>query len=314
MILKSVVAIAALKVAIKRLGITFAAETSILGPAIKQLGLTASASYSHIALAIELGYFLIEKDIFGNVTVHDGTGAFDGCLLEFFKTLTDDSNLADDAVWAFNKVLAENPSVSDTEVFDFYKVLAETASAADQYAVSLNKPTNDLYSATDSSNLGIGKVTEDTASVVESDYKTFYKALVEAPALVDVIDTLAFFKATQDTVGFTDAETLAFVKHLLDTVNATDDIDGAASILDDQEMQFFKNTTNAATVADVFTRIISFTRSFTETPNATDSVTLNYGPIFLNTTSLTDAGSLRSQGYCDFTFFAEDYVGASRTF
>jgi hypothetical protein len=28
----------------------------------------------------------------------------------------------------------------------------------------------------------------------------------------------------------------------------------------------------------------------------------------------TDAGSLRSQGYADFTYFAEDYVGASRTF
>jgi len=30
--------------------------------------------------------------------------------------------------------------------------------------------------------------------------------------------------------------------------------------------------------------------------------------------SLTDAGSYRSQNYCDFAYFAEDYVGASGTF
>mgnify|MGYP003640397176 CR=1 FL=1 len=33
-----------------------------------------------------------------------------------------------------------------------------------------------------------------------------------------------------------------------------------------------------------------------------------------DTPLLADAGSLRSQGYCDFAYFAEDYVGASRTF
>jgi len=275
--LESIVAIAALEAAIKRLGIT---------TVTKQLP---------ILMAIELGNFLVEVEFFGAVDVYDGTGTIDEFLLAFFKTLTDDTAVAENAVYAFNKVLSDTPSISHTEVIDFYKVLAETASAADQYAGSLNKPINDSYSATDSSTLDIGKVNEDTASVVESDYKDFYKALVEAPALVDIIDTLAFFKATQDTVGFTDAETLAFVKHLLDTVNATDDIDGAASILDDQEMQFFKNTTNAATITDVLTDIIM-------------------GKVFLNTTSLTDAGSLRSQNYCDFTFFAEDYVGASRTF
>ena len=40
----------------------------------------------------------------------------------------------------------------------------------------------------------------------------------------------------------------------------------------------------------------------------------NFGKRPLDTIPITDAGSLRSQGYCDFTYFQEDYVGASRTF
>ena len=134
-------------------------------------------------------------------------------------------------------------------------------------------------------------------------------------------------------------------------------------------MQFIKNTTNIATVADSFARVVSFIRTFSDNPGLTDTDTLEIGKIlsenpafsdtnyvnfgklleetpgisevfslqvtlnpfsdtpgitdsadivpnkvFTEAPSLTDAGALRSQGYCDFTFFAEDYVGAARTF
>ena len=134
-------------------------------------------------------------------------------------------------------------------------------------------------------------------------------------------------------------------------------------------MQFIKNTTNIATVAESFARVVAFIRTFSETPALTDVNILGIGktasenPAFSDTNyinfgkllgelpsvsevfslqvalgafsetpgitdsadivpnkvftelpSLTDAGSLRSQGYCDFTFFAEDFVGASRNF
>jgi hypothetical protein len=53
---------------------------------------------------------------------------------------------------------------------------------------------------------------------------------------------------------------------------------------------------------------------FTEAPGVTDSADIVPNKVFLEAPSFTDAGSLRSQGYCDFTFFAEDFVGASRNF
>ena len=349
--LASVVAIAALKAA------------------AKQLKINVTAEQLPILMAIEVGHFLTEIDIEGDVYIQDGIGAVDGALLHFFKTLTDNPTLADNAVTAFNKVLAENPSVSEAQVFDFYKSLTDTAVATDAYVPNFGKALTEPPVAVDIYTYAFNKVTADGAVATESDFKAVAKVLAENPTLADT-NVLSFFKNISENPNFTDAiNTLAITKLLADTVGATDDLDAAASILDDQEMQFTKITTNATTVADSFARVVAFLRSFSETPGLTDVNTLGIGktvsenPAFSDTNyvnfgklladtpsigdvfalqltlspftetpgvtdsadvvpnkvftelpSLTDAGSLRSQGYCDFTFFAEDFVGASRNF
>ena len=349
--LASVVAIAALKAA------------------AKQLKINVTAEQLPILMAIEVGHFLTEIDIEGDVYLQDGIGAVDGALLHFFKTLTDNPTLADNAVTAFNKVLAENPSVSEAQVFDFYKSLTDTAVATDTHFSAVGKALTEPPVAVDIYTYAFNKVTADGAVATESDFKAVAKVLAENPTLADT-NVLSFFKSISENPNFTDTiNTLAITKLLTDTVNATDDLDAAASILDDQEMQFTKITTNATTVADSFARVVAFLRSFSETPGLTDVNTLGIGktisenPAFSDTNyvnfgkllseqpnitdllalqvtlspftetpgvtdsadvvpnkvftelpSLTDAGSLRSQGYCDFTFFAEDFVGASRTF
>jgi hypothetical protein len=349
--LKSVVAIAAIKAA------------------AKQLGINVTAKQLPILIAIEVGHFLTEIIVDGNAYVKDGVGAEDGFVYQFLKTLTDNPVLADNAVTAFYKVLAENPSVSETQVFDFYKNLAENPTVADAYASSFAKPVSENPNATDSNFYALGKPLADAAAIVDTDFKAVAKFFTENPAMADT-NILSFFKNLSENPNFTDTiNTLALTKALTDGVNATDDLDAAASILDDQEMQFVKNTTNTAAITDAFARVVAFTRSFSETPAITDVNILGVGKtvsenpafsdtnyvnfgkllseqpnftdvlalqvtlspfteapgvtdsadvvpnkVFLETPSLTDAGSLRSQGYCDFTFFAEDFVGASRNF
>lgn len=341
-----------------------------LAAAIKRMGITMSASMSPIKMAVELGSFLIEAKYYDQLSAKDGVGAADGALLHFFKTLTDNAAIAEDAVNEFGKVLNDVPGVSEDAVFDFFKSLADTASVADAYASELSKPLSEIVAnAEDHVFILTKKVKEDVVGIVEDEYRDFAKALAEAPALLTDDDVLAFFKNTQDTAGFTDSETRAFAKFLSDNVWTTDDIDGAASILDDQEMAFFKNTTDVAAATDVFFRLVSFSRAFSDTTALSDNDTVEFGKnpsdtasfthteyfdigkplsdtprvleqIALSVTlapftdaygvtdfsfltpglgkfelaSLTDTGSLRSQGYCDFTYFAEDYVGASRTF
>jgi len=120
--------------------------------------------------------------------------------------------------------------------------------------------------------------------------------------------------------------------------------------LDDQEMQFRKIKSNIASAAETFTRQVGYNRLFSDNsiasethyvvtgkhlsdiPVATetlvksltrqrsdsalfgDASVVTSGKVLLNLASSTDAGSLRSQGYTDFTYFAEDFVGASTTF
>ena len=98
-------------------------------------------------------------------------------------------------------------------------------------------------------------------------------------------------------------------------------------------MQYFKHGTDTASATDVFTRIVAYIREYSDTAKVTDSSVLtmgivadngtaisdsdeiNFGKLYNeNSTQVADTGSLRSQGYSDFTFFAEDYVGASRNF
>ena len=162
--------------------------------------------------------------------------------------------------------------------------------------------------------------------------------------------TLAPGKGLSDTARFSDSLTRGFSKSLFNTMGVTDDIDGQASIKDDETMQFVKVLNEQTGSSDQFSRVVAFTRKFADSAAATDAAIRNCGkpladPIFISDRSVltttkpfaeamsvtenfakapnkvasdamgvTDSGSLRSQGYVDFSYFAEDYVGDSRTF
>jgi hypothetical protein len=282
--------------------------------AAKQLGIKITAKQLPILIAIQAGHFLTEIDVEGNAYVNDGIGAADGFVYQFLKTLTDDSVALDNAVTAFYKVLAENPSVSDTDVLHFYKSLSDASNATDTHFSNVGKALTDTPIAVDVYAYAAAKALTDDPNATDAYAYALARAFAETPGVTD-INVLSPSKSLSEAPNFTDGITSLVLSYLFaDIVTATDDIDGAASILDDQEMQFVKNTTDITSTTDALSRVVYFTRSFTETPNSTDSATLSYGSTFLETPSFTDAGSLRSQGYCDFTFFAEDFVGASRTF
>jgi len=209
--------------------------------AFKRLGISVAPKKLPIAVSFDLGYWLIDVYIDGNVNVSDKTGAEDAFVFAMGKPLT------------------------------------------------------------------------DVATIVETVSKAFGRAFADGSAITDN-DVLLVGKAFADPTTMTDAFSHAHSKVLANIVGVTDDIDGAASILDDQEMQFFKNTTNATAITDLFTRVVAFNRTFTDPTTMTELVSRAVGRSITELPSVTDAGSLRSHSYCDITFFGEDFVGASRTF
>lgn len=171
----------------------------------------------------------------------------------------DEFTATDVKVLAFFKSLTDQPGAAEDATLAFFKSLADNGYVTDAQIISVSRPVADAAAASDD-------------------------------------DVLAFSKVVNNSVGAADAILAILAKTLSDQVSATDDIDGSSSVEDDQEIQFFKTSADAASVADVLIRLVT------------------YNKLFLHTTSATDTGSIRSQGYADFTYFAEDYVGSSRTF
>lgn len=248
---------------------------------------------------------------------------------------SDSSVTSDDSVLAISKPFSHGFSVAELQTLAVAKVLADDAAATE-----------------DSALLTTGKLFTDSAGATDNDVLAFVKALLDHGFVSDAIDTLRLGKSLSDAAAASDAiDTFGFGKILHDTVDFTDDVDGAASILDDQEMQFQKVTTNLASVSEFFERQVNFIRDFSDTASVGESINVITGKqvydipvvsetlaksftkapfldsallgdatvvspvkVILDLASITDAGSLRSQGYSDFTYFAEDFVGASTTF
>lgn len=348
---------------------TFVAQTKAV---FTQLSSAASVTtLNRILASAQEGNFILFASLFDTFYIKDGAGASDGAVFDFFKTLTDDTAVADEATNSFMKSLAHTATFGDQiDFFAFGKFFQNTSAVTEAYTAHIQKPFSDGFS-----------VAEDAASLHPN------KVLFEAPAAVDAINTFGFGlgkfdtpitsdahettfgKLLQDTSSFEDGNTVSSEKLLADSVFATDDIDGEASILDDQEMQFVKQHTDIVGMSDFIQLGVVFTRDFVNNSALVDSISFSIAKPFsssyaasdvLNvvtgkhvgddglalsdaltrtvsmvradaasisdshaaalskvlsdTPSIADAGALRSHNYCDFAYFAEDYVGTSRTF
>jgi hypothetical protein len=67
-------------------------------------------------------------------------------------------------------------------------------------------------------------------------------------------------------------------------------------------------------IAAIATGIFAPVREVSDSVTVSDITLLSIGKGFADTMSLSDAGSIRMQNYCDFSYFDEDYVGTSATF
>lgn len=178
-------------------------------------------------------------------------------------------------VWFIYK--DDTVTLSDDTTFSFSKLLTDTPFVSDAQARAFGKFVVDAFAASDS-------ITR----------KDFGKSLADSAAMTDALAKTIGTTLPGDTATASDSIARAFAKFLTSTATATDDLDGEATTEDDQEIQFFKVLNNSTSAAD--------------------AKALTFGKFLADIASTTDAGSLRSQNYCDFTYFAEDYVGESRTF
>ena len=277
-------------------------------------GLSISAAVTALSLKAEVavGFFLRQFFAADEATIADTQ------TLDVTKPLTEPPSVADAQVIALLKKASDSGALTDNDVLTIIKGLTETPAVAEAHILALTKPLTDgggvadlpsiratkelteAPSALDNDTLGVTKIAGEDTSQNYCDQSYFLEDYIEG----DRID-LGFF---------TDDNVVSITKFLNDQTFVTDDLDGEASAEDDQEIAFVKTRTDIGAVSDTFDRTVTYLRDFTENGSATESAVKLTTKFRSDSGAVSDSGDLRSQGYCDFTYFAEDYVGASRAF
>ena len=194
------------------------------------------------------------------------------------------------------KQFTESPALTDAIVNAFFKNPADAAGTTDAAVFDRNKSLSDGVNATDD--------IDGTASTNDDQEMQFVKNTSETPSVSDVLVIVAAFtRSFTETPSITDSDTIETGKNVTEN----------PSISETHHYNFDKLLGDTPAINDAFALQVTL-NPFSEAPGVTDTPSVVPNKIVLETPSLTDAGSLRSQGYCDFTFFEEDYVGASRTF
>lgn len=250
--------------------------------------------------------------------------------------LADVGSVSDSQTLNVSKNLAELPSVTDQEVINLLKQVSDSGALTDDEVISIIKGLSETPAVAEAHIFAFTKPLTDSGAITDAQTLTSLKALTEAPSATDV-DVIDFTKIAGDDTDYDycdlsyfaedyvegDRVDRAFVaetnvidmtKFLSDQVFATDDLDGEASAEDDQEISFVKTRTEIANVTDLFDRDVNYSREFSENGSVGQSAVKLTTKIESDSGAVSDSGNLRSQGYCDFTYFAEDYVGASRAF
>ena len=179
----------------------------------------------------------------------------------------------------------------------FLKILelTDSFSVSDVLSKAFSRSSSESFSVSDAEAKETGKSLSDSVSVTETQSADVGKSIADTFVVGDAIDLVDVGKNTTDAGSASDDQQFDITKLLTDSIFVTDDVDGEASILDDQVMHFFKAKTDSGFASDQEVKLASKVTS--------------------DSASGADSGSLISQNYTvDNTYFAEDYVGDSRTF
>jgi hypothetical protein len=197
---------------------------------------------------------------------------------------------------SFATAFNESPSLTDTDIITFFKNTPNAVAFVDAVVRDFPKFLTDTVTATDD--------LDAEASILDDQEMQFVKNTTNIAAITDAFArVVAFTRSFSETPSLTDVNILGIGKTASEN----------PAFSDTNYVNFGKLLSEQPNFTDVLALQVTLS-PFSETPSITDSADVVPNKVFTELPSLTDAGSLRSQGYCDFTFFAEDFVGASRNF
>jgi hypothetical protein len=292
-----------------------------------------------IAVASDAVSFLLEKAAQDAVTTPDasirdvGKGLVDSVsfaesfskLLIFIRNIADQTSVSDAQQRQVAKALADAVAAQDVRSFSMSKPLLDSAGLTDRVVLQAAKTILDAVLAGDVSVVNVVKPLSDTASVSDAASVATQRPVVDAASVLDA-STVSASKGLFDQQQINDVARAAVDKAVADvvvllelTTRHTDKILADAALTADQVSRLVNRfvqdgvaMNDSADLADGIT--FQAIKSFMNVTFAADQKQASVLKSITDTAVAADAGLLVSQGYCDLTYFAEDYVGEARIF
>lgn len=195
---------------------------------------------------------------------------------------------------------------------------ADVFSAAENFVAKIRKPFTNDAATTDVRVMEFRKVRNNAAGFSDGEQYFAEDYIEGAPFNQTYTEPIQIFrhvgKVLANSSALTDASVLSFNKIFNHGVGVTDDVNGVLPG-DDQTAAFFKSLDQTFSAAELVERRVAYKRSFDNDSSVDSAYAAFLGKIEQDAASLATDGSLRMQSYTeDMTYFAEDYVGVTRTF
>ena len=254
-------------------------------------------------------------------------------LFQLVKILVDSGFISEQIAKTLTKGFTETTATSDQiDTLGVGKAESEALNSTDSAALDVSKPLSDAYSASDSLDLlDFGKRPLDTA--YSADQINKFEMTMQLATSVGVTDdfdgaavpdddqTIQFIKALSNVSYSADNQVLSPGKVLTDSYTLSDSniltfgktaADSAATS-DTQTFAATKPLSDSSTAAEA--KVLAFAKPFTDGSSAAESDIKSFGKIRSDSALSSDSGTLLNQDYVDNpNYFADDYVGAKRTF
>lgn len=254
-------------------------------------------------------------------------------LFQLVKILTDSGFISEQISNRLGKVFSDSTATSDQiDTLGVGKAQSEALNSTDSAALGVSKPFSDAYGVADGVDLlDFGKRPLDTA--YSADQINKFEMTMQLATSVGVTDdldgqavpdddqTIQFIKALSNVSYSADSQVLTPGKVLSDSYSLADSniltfgktASDSAATSDTQTFAAAKQVTDISTAAEA--AVLAFAKPFTDGSDATESDIKSFGKIRSDSALSSDSGSLLNQDYVDNPhYFADDFVGAKRTF
>lgn len=267
-------------------------------------------------LAFTTGLFFIYKPFVENLTVQE-LRSFD-----YFKNLTDTSNISQQLEKLFEKKNVDNSSLSDEfdRVVEYKRIFDDIGTAVDTKIFTVYKNFTDSVGIAESievvnifsTNLFYDNITatdDFNGAAIAGDDQTiqFIKSTIN---IVNWSDNLtrqvAYVRVLDDSIDLTDLKTFEYSKPLINEFVASE------SIL--KSVDYNRSFDNSTSYSDLLNIAVAYSRIFVDTGNFEDFTNLSSSKYLSNYAELTESISLvniYSRSFTDVFSATDDFNGST---